>query len=126
MGPELVQSFEFMGSYSLPLNDFMGLPVAADLGRGGGAESLRDGVWDFLLTVAGAAAPDGGESVVAGLSVESVVSSDGGVGVGVEGEVAVVLLSASVATAGFNSELNCVTCCGVPNPGAPNADSIRS
>src|SRR6187397_3134621 len=98
MGPELVQSFEFMGSYSLPLNDFMGLPVAADLGRGGGAESLRDVEWDLLLTVAGAAAADGGESVVVGLSVESVVSSDGGVGVEGDGEVAGVVLSASVAT----------------------------
>ena len=119
-----------MGSYSLPLNDFMGFPVVAcDLARGG-AETLRDGVWGFLPTAAGAAAWDGVESFVDESSALSVVSSDGVVGVvvvvvvGVE--LVLVSLRALVATAGFNSELNWVTCCGVPNPGAPNADSSRS
>ena len=41
---KLAQSFEFMGSYSLPLNALTGFPVAGDLARDGGAETLRDGV----------------------------------------------------------------------------------
>ena len=83
-----------------------------------------------MPTAADAGVSDGLESVVdepSVESVESVVSSDGVVVVVVVVVVGVVVgLSASIATAGFKRELNCVTCCGVPNPGAPKADSSCS
>src|SRR5262245_9099641 len=121
-----------MGSYSLPLYAFMPLPGGAfGLERGAGAdpEALRTlRVVGDCLACGGAAMP---RSEAGTLSDDSLLSLESVVVVVVLGVVVVVLgvvvsVSAAAAVCGFSVVLIWVTACGVPNPGAPNADSSFS